>query len=317
MAIGSPNLRVAQAALLSLLTIGSLSLSSPARAGAPKEMSLPKKLEKKLKSFEPSAALYLPESGQYLIASDDTTEDDTAMLFLMDEEGNVSSRPVLFDNVETMTDIESLSFHDGYVYALSSQSLNKKGKNKPERNLLARGRLEGGELVNSEVITLRPSLIKALSQSSDANLKSVRSELAERVEIEASFIRNGHLIAGLKDPQPEEGTALVVDLGSVEKIFSSGKIDPLELKVLFTLELGGSSKLSDMIVAGDRLLLTSTDEEEGGGALWTYEEGRGTLSQIAAYENKPEGLALSGEEGTVLVTFDEDEEAGLFTFEEI
>ncbi len=277
------------------------------------EINVPKKLKKKLKSFEPSALVSISRD-EYLVASDDTTKQDDAMLFLMSAEGEVNKNPIYFDGLETMTDIESLSMEDGYLYALGSLSRNKKGKELPERNLLARSRLNGAVLSSTESVELRSVLLEALSNAKDSRLQSLKKDLNRLLETEASFIKNGRFYLGLKDPQPKAGVALVLDIGRVEELFE-GREPAVE--VAFELRFGGKHKLSDIIAAGDKFYLTTT-MEAGGGSLWSYTPIDGVLTELRSYsELKPEGIAQGERAGELLVVFDQGEEAAMFKLERL
>lgn len=282
-----------------------------ARSGAPSEINLPKKLKKKLKSFEPSAALVLSTGDGYLIASDDTTENDDAMLFLMDDEGNVNKEPVVISGVEKMTDIESLSSEGDWIYAMGSQSRNKNGKEKEERNFFVRGKLVDGALTETEIIELRSQLLRALPKV--AALSSVKAKLNQKLEIEASFVKDGRLFVGLKDPQPRPGTGLLLDLGDAQALFSGENLQAANVRVAAELDFaanGGSlEKISDIVPAGEKLLIAAT-LEEGGGSLWTLDQGK--LERREEFPDlQPEGLAAREGDET-LVVFDQGEDAALF-----
>jgi hypothetical protein len=262
---------------------------------APQEISVPKKLKKQLKSFEPSAALYLPQTKNYLVAIDDTTEDDAAMLFLMDKDGNVDQTPVTIAGLTTMTDIESLSSENGYIYAMSSQSRNKKGKVLKERNLFVRGKLKGHKLEETTVIELRPELLKALSSVTDSRLSSMQSSFDKLIEIESSYVRNGILFVGLKDSQPKAGAGIILELGSVDSLFATGKLDAKAVKIAAVLDFstagGADEKISDLLLNTDGSLIVTATLENGGGSIWQF-DGK-NLKMVTSYETeKPEGIAV-------------------------
>ena len=219
-------------------------------------MQVPDSLTRRLKSFEPSGIVYSQALGQYLIASDDTTKGDDAWLFMMDENGVVAADPLEISGMGPMTDMESISFaDDGFLYVLSSQSLNKKGKEKIERNQFARVSVSasGASLVAS--VELRPLLLSAFAASNEPSLKSLRGALGE-LNIEAHFIRGGELFVGLKGPQPAPGRGLIVGLGKVDDVFSGKKLKGSAIKVWANLDFkaisGKGDTLSDMTWAGDR-----------------------------------------------------------------
>lgn len=296
------------------LALLALILALPSPAAEPAEISVPKKLLKKLKSFEPSAALYLADRDKYLIASDDTDEASTPMLFLMNDRGEVEKDPALFEGVGQLTDIESLSTDGNWIYALASQSRNKKGKVLPERNLLVRGKLAGERTFVAEAVELRPRLLAALAKASDPTLQKLKGQFATLLEAESSFVRRGKFYAGLKAPQPTTGRALVLELGNVDDLFGDGIP---AVRVAFEVDLGKGNLLSDLIVTEHGFLLASTDGK-GGGNLWLYDEKTGTVEPRRSYPAAcPEGLATGKSAGEVLVVFDQGEGNALFSRERI
>lgn len=284
--------------------------SNLAFAAAPAPISFPKNLEKQLKSFEPSAVVYLPEAGNFLLASDETTKDHLPILFRMDASGKVDRVPVLFSGLDSITDIESMSAEDGYIYILSSQSRNKKGKVLRDRNLLLKGKLTE-RLEVEQSLELRPLLVAALQASSDPKLAPLRDQFEDSVEIEGSAVRNGRLFVTLKDPQPSVGEGLLLDLGSLSSIFA-GSLSPKSIRVVAQLDFGREQKISDFIFRGEEILLSTTGDQ-GGGALWRYSPGNQQLRELDRFEwQRPEGLALFGE-SQLMVVFDQNADPALYS----
>ena len=293
-----------------------LCLTVTAMANTPQEISVPKNLLSQLKSFESSAAVYLPATNNFLISSDDTTEDDAPMLFLMDNLGRVNKTPVMITGVSEMTDIESLITNKGYIYAMSSQSRNKKGKVIKARNLFVRGKLSGMEIKDTQVIELRGELLKVLAATSDVRIQTLQTTFDKMIEIEASFIKNGSLFVGLKDSQSRAGLGMVLELGPVDEIFSTGKLAPLKVKVAaeldFTKAGGTDEKISDIALTSEGDLLVTATLENGGGSVWKY-DGK-TLVNIQFYTTeKPEGIACLSN-GESMVVYDQGDEPSLFSY---
>lgn len=271
---------------------------------------------RQIKSFEPSAIQFLSATGNYLVAIDDTTKDDAPMLFLMDKNGNVDQEPVVIEGLKKMTDIESLSQENGYIYAMSSQSRNKSGKVLKERNLFVCGKLNGHILGQTKSIELRPELLKALSAVTDPRISSMRASFDRLIEIEASYVKNGLVYVGLKDSQTKPGVGLVLEIGKAEEIFAQGKVDPAQIKVSAELDFaksgGGEEKISDISLQKDGSLLVTATLEDGGGSIWTY-DGK-NLQNVMSYQNeKPEGITFS-DDGKVIVVFDQGDDAPLYTY---
>jgi hypothetical protein len=286
-----------------------------ATALEPRPISLPEELSEQLKSFEPSAALYLNDLNSFLIASDDTTEDDEPLLFLMDEKGQVADPSLEVKGITKMTDIESISQdQNGTLYLMSSLGLNKNGKNKEERNFFVSASRKGREIQVKDSVVLRPLLLEALEDSSEKELEKIEEELEEKMDVESHFVRNGELYVGLKEPQPEPGKAVIVKAGSVENIFSDHEVD---VKVWKTIDFGAvtgeEDLLSDILPIEKGLLLTTT-QEEGPGRLWRLDESTGKLTLLEEFEDlHSEGIALQPKTNSLLVVFDEGEDEALFT----
>ncbi len=288
---------------------------APAFASAPETIHVPADLRQKLKSFEPSATVYLADLDLYLVSSDDTDKKDSPLLFLMNARGEVAAKAVPILGMEKMTDMESLSQDERYLYVMSSQGLNKNGKEKEERNQFLRARREGKSIVAEDIVALRPRLLKALRASRDSTLQSLAKRFAAEIDIESHFVRDGELFVGLKNPQPSPGVGLILSLGSVDALFRQQEISSVSIwrKLDFRALTGKTETISDIAVDGNRLLL-STTQEEIAGALWTYDLANERLTLKEEFTNlKPEGIAVPNRRGDSLVVFDQGEDDGLFT----
>jgi len=302
--------------MIASLVTAMLLQGSSSWAAVPQEIQVPTKLRNTLKSFEPSAGLYLSDLDAYLIASDDTTKKDQAILFLMNEQGQIDANPVGIQGLDKMTDIESLSQDEaGHLYALSSQSLNKSGKNKPERNLLVRAERRGRELRAESQIELRPLLLSALSQSLDPQLRDMTSRYAAELDIESHLVRDGHLYLGLKNPQPRPGQAVVIRVESVDDLLRQGEVRLSTWKTVnFKAISGEDDLLSEMLQIGDDWILTTSTEAETG-RLWRYDQTTEQLTLLEEFEGfKAEGTALNPDSQDLLVLFDMGEEPARFQF---
>lgn len=281
----------------------------------PQPIRVPEELSEQLKSFEPSAALYVDDLKSFLIANDDTTEEDTPLLFLMDSNGQVSSSPLEIKGIKKMTDIESISQDEkGTLYLLSSQGLNKNGNEKKERNLFVRAEREGQKIQTKNSIYLRPLLLEALENSGDSTLKKMQKNFKNDLDVESHFIRNGELYLGLKEPQPVPGTAVIVKAGNVDALFSKESLKVCTWKTLDFKSVSGEEDLLSDILPTKEGFLFSTTSEKGPGRLWRYEETNGKLSLLEEFADfNPEGLAFNTPAQKLLVVFDQGEEEGLFT----
>lgn len=283
------------------LIVGFLGVSTQAAENVLSSVHVPPSLRQKLESFEPSAGIYLPELKMYLVASDDTTSQKDPWLFLMNEQGEVQKNPVRIQGLKSMTDIESLSQdEEGFIYVLSSQGLNKSGKNKKSRNLFVKAVMESNSLKTEKSIELRPLLLKALKSSQDGVLQKMRDQFDKLLDVESHFIKNGELYVGLKEPQPTPNHAVIVNLGRVDDVLSG----QLEAHVWHILDLtsseGVTNRLSDMAWDGQDFVCTSTSDE-GYGHLW---QGVEKPVRLLDFSNvNPEAVVL--EEDQAMLLFDQ------------
>lgn len=359
-----------------------------AQASEPREMSVPRSVLARVKSFEPSAAVYLADLDRYLIACDDTDEEKSALLFLMSRDGQVENEPVEMEGLAKMTDMESMSQDGSTLYVLSSQELNKKGKDKPERNLFVRARRDGRRVSVTDKVLLRPLLLRALERSQEPALSAMRGRYQQELNIEAHFVRDGQLFVGLKDPQPRPGTALILNLGPVDSVLAGRIQDPrVWQEIQFSggtrpvppgddeeedgeeddgededngeedeesdeeeddfqtakkdkkdkkkkkdkkdkkkkdkkkdkkgkdkeKDQTGAERLTDMAFdSGQLLLATATSSESS--SFWKWNTVTASMAEHhTGFRKKLEGFALNPSDGTVLGTFDQGEEAPLFS----
>lgn len=297
--------------------ISLISLFVSTTFAAPKPILIPGILTQEFEYFEPSAAVYVPALKRFLVASDDTNEADEPFLFLMNERGQLEEEAIAIEGIEKMTDIESMSVdEDGNLYLLSSLGLNKKGKDLPERNLFIRAQIHGHTITATHSIYLRRILLQAITNSKVPELKMMSAELEESFDVESSFIHNEELYVGMKEPQPEGGKAVILNLGNVDTIFRTKKIPSIKIWKLISFESvsGEADLLSDMHLSGNRLLLTTT-QEEGAGRFWSFDLNTHVLNLLEIFEDEnPEAIAIVPGAERALILFDQGEENPLFTY---
>lgn len=291
-----------------------LLMTGHAFALTPERMSVPVSVSRALKSFEPSAIVYLSDLDSFLIASDDTTDDDKPLLFQVNERGQVDSSPLLIDGVSKMTDIESLSLDEnGDLLILSSQSLNKNGKDKEERNLFLRAKRSGRKIQVQDSVVLRPLLIEAIKTSKAPVLKAIRRAIKAELDVEAHFIRGGELYVGLKNPQPSPGAAIILKTGMVDEIFKNSEVDVRVWRTIdFNSVTGEQDLLSDIQQTRDGLLLTTT-QEKGTSRVWSYDETTQQLIMLQEFDqHRAEGIALKND--SIMIVFDQGSDDPFFAF---
>ncbi|WP_216635882.1 hypothetical protein [Bdellovibrio bacteriovorus] len=270
---------------------------------------------KKLKTFEPSSALYLGDLNRYVLSSDDTDKNETPYLFLMDDRGQVDETPLRVQNLSQMTDIESMTQDgQGNMYLLSSLSINKNGANKFSRNLFSKVSRQGKDLVLLEKVELRSLLLHAIKNSDIPDIQAIQNQVDQSLDIESHFIFDGQLYLGLKNPQPRPNEALILNLGRIEVLLKEQRIE--ELSVWKTVNFGGAGTeclLSDLQMSGDEIYLSTTSDRGEPGYLWHLQISTDTLSRVDTFDDvKPEGLALRAKDNKLMIVFDQGLEPALF-----
>lgn len=278
-------------------------------------VQVPEKLLSKMKSFEPSGALYLADLDRFLIASDDTTEKDDPWLFLMDANGNIEANPLKIQGVSEMTDMESLSQDEnGNLYILGSQGLNKSGKDLVERNLFVKAQRNGRQIQALEVIELRPLLLEALNKSKIPEIKELKDQFEELLDIESHFIQNGNLFVGLKEPQVDGGKGIVLNIGSIDFLFANQRLQGVQrgLNFNFAEVSDHADLLSEILPLGDKLILTTTSEDLEG-RVWSYDIKSGVLKILKEFKDlRPEAITYDTKNKAFFIFFDEGEKPPLF-----
>lgn len=141
-------------------------IAGSAFAAEPAPIKVPRSLMDTLETFEPSGAAYLADLDKFLIVIDDTDKKSHALVFFMDRQGQLDADAAELTGVNKMSDAESVSVDEkGRILVLSSLSLNKKSKDKPERNMLIRSRRNGARFTVDETVNLRELLVDGIQNS--------------------------------------------------------------------------------------------------------------------------------------------------------
>lgn len=268
---------------------------------------------KSLSKFEPSGAVYMPDLHRFILVSDDTDEKDTPMLYMLNADGSLEADTLRIDGLPKISDLESISAvgHKD-LYLMASQSVTDLGKEEPGRNLLVHVRRDGAMLKAVKTVKLRPALLKALKESPNRPLAEVSADIAKHLEIEASLVREGRLLVGLKYPLDNQRRSLILDLGPIDAIMKTGKVDPAQVSLFKALKFWPTgpkgTRITDLIALDDqRFVIATTTKDKGKiGRVWIFDPAAGEPALLQEFpEYTPEGLAIDGRDGDLLVVFDE------------
>ena len=298
------------AAFPTALASATKKLIEPSFPSEPQAMKIPANLARRF-SFEPSGVVYLEDVKKFLVVSDDTDKVKSGLLFIVDASGNVDDEVLQIPGIAKISDLESISQNDSYIYLLASQGLTKKQENKPERNYFVRMKRAGLTFTGTESVELRPMLVRALWASSDVRLKTIAKEYAN-LDIESHFVDGGNLYLALKNPLLEAGQSAILKIKDVNALFSKQELKPDHISIWKTVDFGhvkgAPMHISDFTKLDGQIYATTVCEGEKCGALWKIRENGDKLvpELIREFPNgKPEGVAMDTATNSLFVTFDQ------------
>lgn len=193
-------------------------------------------------TYEPSAVQQLPD-GRLLVAEDEylnamslLTIDDKGQLV---ESESIDSRLVR-SLKNKMNDLEGLALDDeGFVYAITSHSPNKKGERKEDREQLMRFKVQGNQ---AQGLDFYFDLVNQLQHS--ASLKQMlKDKLGKEVDFAEINIegltydrKNHRLLLGFRDPDLDKHS-IIFAISNPKQLFTE-KAEPIFSDV-FVLDLKG------------------------------------------------------------------------------
>jgi hypothetical protein len=235
----------------------------------------------------------------------------------MTRAGAVDPEPLQLTGVEAVSDLEAIAPGPGdSLYLLASQSLSRKGKRPPARQLFARATIGAGGGEVTQAVQLADLLVAA---GPEFQQSLGLADLAD-LDIEGmTASADGGLLLGLKAPLGARGEALIWRLGRPDRLLGGEGLAAAELapwgsaplRVLADGEevAGG---IADLLELPDGSLViaataSGTDPREQSGSLW-HVSGRARLStprRVREFAGlKPEGVARSPDGDALIVVFD-------------
>ena len=280
---------------------GFLSFGFYAFARTPEKITIPKNLQKILKSFESSSVLHIEEENLYLISSDDTTKEDEPLLFWV-KENEVLPSPARILGLEKMTDIESMSRVGDDFYFLSSMGLNKSMKEQPQRNLFVQARKDGMNFKVIQVVDLRKKVLESLIK-----LGRGSDPLSNTLDVESHFVLDGDLYIGLKAPQTPDGQATLLRLGQISDVFSKAELNTQVYKeIQFPNADKEKNLISDLYLKDGLLWITTVQEPQSQGRIWSFDPQTDQLTLKQEFPGlHPEGITYDSVLKKMIVVFDE------------
>ena len=289
-------------------------------AQEPSLMKIPAAVTKRYQ-FEPSGAIYLDDLKKFLVISDDTDKQKSATLFLVNPDGSVDEQTMVVPGLDKVSDFESISQNESHIYLMTSQGLNKKGKDKDERNMIVRFKRSGLTLSATESINFKPLLMKAIESSSDKKIKDIfTKQKSKDIEIESHFIIGSDLFVGFKEPLTENNQSVILKIKDFESLFTKKALNADQVALWNTVDFkavdGLPHRISDLTRIDGILYATTVCKEENCGAIWKLAESAGVVNPqlVRFYKDiKPEGIAFNTKDKTLFITFDLKSENAKFS----
>lgn len=193
--------------------------------------------------YEPSAIQQLPD-GRFLVVEDE--KQYPFSLVTISQDGRVSSTPLNAGPLESgeaflkLDDLEGVTIdHAGYIYAITSHSLNDEGEEKKSRNKLVRFRVEGDHIVAPEVVQgLKATLVaRHPVLATAAKVVDVKKDGGLNMEALEFSPDQQRLLIGFRSPLVDS-MAIIASVENPSAIFETGE-SPIISDRLETLNLDG------------------------------------------------------------------------------
>ena len=251
--------------------------------------------------IEASGAVFIPETGKFLVVSDET-EKKQPLLFEVGKDG--LAKKIKIENLHKINDIESIAKEAGNSYlVMSSMSHSQKGKLKEERRILASFTLDKGKAKLKSAVDFYEILKNFAEKSEGTAADFFKKGLEEKsIDAEGMFVLENSLFIAFKNPL-FDGKGVIFEISDYRKIFSENKISENRVQVIFIEDLPENLRISDIyMISKDEFFFTASCTNEKCGGFYKFENGRSSL--IRNFPSlKPEGIAVNTD-GEFFIFFD-------------
>lgn len=251
--------------------------------------------------IEASGAVFIPETGKFLVVSDET-EKKQPLLFEVGKDGQ--AKKIKIENLSKINDIESIAKEAGNSYlVMSSMSHSQKGKLKEERRILASFTLDKGKAKLKSAVDFY-EILKDFAEKSESSAADFFKKGLEgkSIDAEGMFVLENSLFIAFKNPL-FDGKGVIFEISDYRKIFSENKISENRVQVIFIEDLPENLRISDIyMISKDEFFFTASCTNEKCGGFFKFENGRSSL--IRNFPSlKPEGIAVNTD-GEFFIFFD-------------
>ena len=300
------------AALLVLLCAAPDAASS----AAPPLIMVPGPLARRTATLEPSGIVWADKLDRYLVVSDDTGDAEDhhqPWVLAMTRDGAFDEAPVPLLGVDELNDAESIcAGPDGLFFLATSHSPNKRGRDKPARDMLLLLELEGRALR----VRGRVNLKEARAADGSGSLLTLAGLPDDgRLDIEAISYRNDVLLIGLKSPLTAKDDAVVLGLAAPVEALSAGRVPPGGVTRTWELALHGAARgvpegIADLtrLPDGRMAVLANSPkgrEKDDGGSLYWFDPATRAVTFVHQWMGfHPEGVTLAADRKDLVIVFD-------------
>ncbi|VAW49056.1 hypothetical protein MNBD_GAMMA04-908 [hydrothermal vent metagenome] len=255
--------------------------------------------------YEPSGVIQLLD-GRLLVVEDEKNNPISLLSLLTSERGGAASITPLQTSPPTVSgrsdlgvlaDLEAVSIdNEGFVYAITSHSLTRKGKQSAAREKLVRFKVNGQFVSDvGVVLDLKSAIIKldkALKKSSQVT--DVKGDNGFSIE-GMSFDQNKQkLLIGLRTPVVDKKAVLLV-LKNPKAIFEKGVSPKFKKKPIYLdLDKGGIRAITFDTALNGYLILSRHEKKGKKFKLWFWD---GKENQAPVRVRIKDKLDLSNAEG--------------------
>ena len=192
--------------------------------------------------YEPSAVQQLPD-GRLLVVEDEASRAFSVLTPSADGrfiENPTTDLKLIRGAGRKLNDLEALTVgSDGYIYAITSHSVNNDYERVPAREQLLRFKITGSNIHDLVAVTdLRDQLEAADTLLDDIENRSGDSFELDKLNIEGMALHDdtGHLLLGLRDPLAADSSVILI-IENTADIFDEGAAPVFGDAVL--LDMGG------------------------------------------------------------------------------
>ena len=226
--------------------------------------------------YEPSAVQQLPD-GRLLVVEDEANRAFSVLTPSADGtfvENPTTDLKLIRGAGRKLNDLEALTIdNDGYVYAITSHSVNSKDERVEAREQLLRFKISGSNFRELVAITdLREYLDADDVLRNDIEKRSGEIFNLDKLNIEGMAVLDatGHLLLGLRNPLAAD-SSVIVTIENTAAMFEEGAAPVFGEAVLLDMD-GGIRALSFDPVLEAFLLVNEIEGEDGKNVsqLWTW-----------------------------------------------